>query len=395
MSNWREHKGLLLSLAGNLLLAGAVWALAARRPPGGSEPPLLPTTGSTARPAKGSVPWSRVQSSDYAAYARNLRTLGVPEASIVDLIVGEVTATYAAKVGAEAAEPAWKYWEAANVGAAADRARLREVRARLERERRGVLEQALGPQALQSMGKYRLWNDVDPQAAALAFLPAAKREQLRAITDKYTQAEPLDPALMSEEDVQRAAANQARQRAEIAALLSAQELESLDLRQSETADRLRQELRGFQSSEAEFKQLFQVRRSYENTLASNTDVRDPNVLQVRIEAERRFAEEARAALGEQRYADYQRSRDADYQNALQVTQYYKLPDDVATRIYDLKRDVDSRASAITANTALSEQRQRELLTQMQGETERTLQSLLGAEVLTQYRRNNRWWIWSD
>ena len=393
MRNWRAHKGLVLSLAGNLLLAGAiVWGLATRKPAPALSLSLEPTTQ-----AKGetSLPWSRIRAADYAEYARNLRALGCPEASVVDLIVGEVTAQFAERWRAAGGAATFNYWETAASASAAEQTRRREVRARLERERRELLLQVLGPQALQAMAKYRLWNDVDPDAEVLAFLPASKREQLFALQQKYPTRSAQEMALATEEDMRRAATEQARQRAEMAALLSAQELEELDLRKSDTAQRLRDELRGFQANEAEFRQLFRVRRAYEATLAANPDVRDANVLQVRIEAERRFAEEARAALGEQRYGDYQRARDPDYQNALQVAQFYSLPNEVATRVYELKRDVDARAGAITANTALSEARRDELLGQLQADTERTLQGLLGSEVLAEYRRNNRWWIWND
>jgi hypothetical protein len=393
MVRWHERKGLVLSLAGNVLLAGVLLWLAATR---GSAPATTNTTAAPSAAGASSTPaWNQVRASDYGEYARNLRALGWPEASIVDLIVGEVTATFAQRWQSESAAVLGKYWESATPAAAAEQARLRQLRQRLERERRELLQRALGPQVLDGMGKYRLWNDVAADAELLAFLPASKRQQLAAINERYAQLEPQDPALMTQDDVRRAEANEARQRAEIAAALSPQELEELDLRKSATAQRLRDELRGFRATEAEFRQLFRVRRAYEATLATNTDVRDPNVPEVRIAAERRFAEEARAALGEQRYADYQRARDLDYQNALQVTQFFSLPDDIATRVYELKREVDARANEITANTALSEQRQRELLTQMQNDTERTLQNLLGKDVLAEYRRNNRWWIWSD
>jgi hypothetical protein len=388
--SWFTHKGLLLSLAGNLLLAGAVvWALTARKPTAPAIISLEPGSQS----GSGTAPqWERIRSTDYAAYARNLRALGCPEASIIDLIVGEVTAQFSERLRTQARAAPYRFWESASLAAAAERSRLRQLQVNLERERREVLQQALGPGALQAMAKYRLWNDADPEAELLAFLPRGKLEQLQAINQKYATDPAADVALMSEAAMQRAAAERARQRAEIAGLLSAQELEELDLRKSETAERLRQELRGFSANEAEFRQLFRVRRAYEATLAANTDVRDPNVLEVRIEAERRFAEEARAALGEQRYGEYQRARDQDYQNALQLTQYHGLPDDVATRVYELKRDVDARAGAITANTALSEARRGELLAQIQSDTERTLQSLFGKEVLAEYRRNNRWWM---
>jgi hypothetical protein len=387
--SWRGRRGLWLSLAGNLLLAGAViWAL--------TRPPAVPATivlgpGSTAGSGT-AAQWDRIRSTDYAAYARNLRALGCPESSIIDLIVGEVTAQFSERWRAQAGAMPYRFWESAAPAAAAERSRLRQIQAGLERERRELLQQVLGAGALQAMGKYRLWNDTDPEAELFAFLPQGKLEQLQAINQKYAADPAADVALMTEADLQRATAERARQRAEIAGLLSTQELEELDLRKSETAERLRQELRGFGASEAEFRQLFRVRRAYEATLAANTDVRDPNVLAVRIEAERRFAEEVRAALGEQRYGEYQRARDQDYQNALQLTQFYSLPEDVATRVYELKRDVDARTSAITANTALSESRRRELLAQIQGDTERTLQNLFGKEVLAEYRRNNRWWM---
>lgn len=392
--SWRTRKGLLSSLLANAVLAAALlWMLVVRKP----APPVIDLDPGSASSNGGSVQWQQIRAADYAAYVRNLRALGVPEASIIDLVVGEVTAQFTARLRAQAPPGPYRFWESAALTSAAERARLRQLQSSLQRERRELLVQLLGPDALRAMAKYQPWNDADADADGelLAFLPEGKRAQLFAIEQKYREPAAEELALMSEADLQRAAAERERRRAEIAGLLSAQELEELDLRQSETAERLREELRGFAASEAEFRQLFRVRRAYEAALAANTDVRDPNVLAVRIQAERRFAEEARAALGEQRYGEYQRARDPDYKNALQLTQFYSLPDDVAVRVYDLKRDVDARAEAITANTALSEARRRELLSQIQSDTERTLQGLFGNEVLAEYRRNNRWWIWND
>lgn len=394
MSTWRTHKVLLLSVAVNVLLAGAVvWTLVARKPPTVSALPAF--AGNAPSNLVPDSQWSRIRAANLATYIDNLRALGCPEASIVDLVVGEVTAQFDARLRTEMGVTAHQYWQTAAVAAGAEQARVQQVRANLERERRELLQQLLGPQALQAMAKYQPWHDIDPDVELFSFLSVGKRERLYAIKQKYAAGAAQDGASLSEEALRRATAEQARERAEIAALLSAQELEELDLRKSATAERLRQELQGFRASEAEFRQLFRVRRAYEATLDANPDVRDPNVLQVRIEAERRFAEEARAALGEQRYAEYQRARDPDYQNALQVTQFYSLPEEMAARVYELKRDVDVRASAISANQSLTEARRNELLGQLQNDTEGTLQSLLGSEVLAEYRRNNRWWIWND
>jgi hypothetical protein len=397
MFDWRNHPALLSSLLANVLLAGTVsWWLFSRPSAGGAAPPLTTSDlpPEVAQSAATTWDWSRVRSADDAVYARNLRALGVPEHNVVDLVLGEITARYAEQWRKEAgAMPA--YWQSVGIGAAKEQARLLSARARLEREWREAIERALGTRALKALAKYQLWNE-DAEATHLDFLSQEKQAQLAAIHSRYAVMKTLaNPALLNESDMRAAVANEARERAEITALLSPRELEDLDLRRSPAAERLRQELRGFDATEAEFKQLFRIRRDYETTLDANTDVRDPNVLQVRIEAERRFAEEARATLGEQRYADYQRARDPDFQNALQTSQYHSLPADTATRIYELKRAVDAQANGITSNPAFPEQRQRELLGKIQSETESALRNLLGAEVLAEYRRNNRWWRFDE
>src|SRR5262245_19643302 len=123
MWRWPGHKGLLLSLVGNALLAVAVlWALTTSRPmPATAE--ALPVTQAGQEVA---LQWRQIRASDYAAYARNLRALGCPEASVIDLIVGEVTARFSERWRAELRQAPVEFWESAARVSSAEQARLSE-----------------------------------------------------------------------------------------------------------------------------------------------------------------------------------------------------------------------------------------------------------------------------
>ena len=99
---------LLLSLAGNLCLAGAVFHLMHPRPPAAPAnapapaPPLIVTN---------SVPfhWRQVESSSYPEYIANLRAIGCPEPTIHDVISADLKSLYEtrrAALRAKAASPA-------------------------------------------------------------------------------------------------------------------------------------------------------------------------------------------------------------------------------------------------------------------------------------------------
>ena len=175
-------------------------------------------------------------------------------------------------------------------------------------------------------------------------------------------------------------------------LLTPEELENFDLRTSETADQLRHQLQGFSPGEEEFKKIYQSRKALEEVMGSNTDVRDPAVLQARLDAQKQISSGLEAALGPQRYADLTRSEDLDYQNTRRMALFFGLPETVAADVYTLKQEDAKQAALLDSDVNLTDQQRAQIYSSMRDSTEARLRQLLGERVFAEYRRSNRWWM---
>jgi hypothetical protein len=94
----------LVSLAANILLAGAVIFLMERKPaqeivaaiPDHPMVSLAPASSNTSAETK-PFRWSQLESADYPTYIANLRGIGCPEQTLRDIITADVGSLYAQK----------------------------------------------------------------------------------------------------------------------------------------------------------------------------------------------------------------------------------------------------------------------------------------------------------
>lgn len=391
---------LVLSVALNVLLVG-ILAVVLSRPPG-------PQTGVVPTRPEGKVPprepekplrldWRSVESPDYKQYVQNLRAIGCPEETIFDIIVADVSSLYARKARALSPAREWNYWEAEDDVPSREEVRNQKLRRELEVEKRALIAAILGPDAVAQLRKYQLWGGEEVADRKLAFLPEEKRKKLEELQERFFELEQQatewdSSGVMTEETARKLAELAKQRRAEIEALLNPAELRELDLRTSETAGRLRRELAGFHPTEEEFRALYGLREAWENQMTRNTDIRDPNILQQRQQAEQLLEQNARAALGEQRYLEYQRARDLDFQNTLRMTAYFGLPQTAADEVYVLKQRDEQMARDILAAATMTDEQKAAALEQMRNQAEQQLTQILGEKVFQEYRRNNRWWM---
>jgi hypothetical protein len=391
---------LALSVALNVLLIGLLAVVFNRPPP--PQPAAVPAQpDGRVQPREPEKPlrldWRSVESADYKQYVQNLREIGCPEETIFDIIVADVNSLYAMKARSLRPAREWNYWEAADEVPSREEIRNQKLRRELEREKQALIAAILGPDALEKLRKYLLWGGEESADRKLAFLSEEKRKKLKALQEKFFELEQQatewdSTGVMTEETMQKLAALAKQRRAEIEGMLSPAELQELDFRTSETATRLRQELTGFHPTEQEFRALYGLRKAWEDQVSGDTNIRDSNVLQQRQQAEQLLDQNARAALGEQRYPEYQRSRDLDYLNTLRMTAYFGLPPTAANEVYDLKNRDEKLAQDVLATTAMTEEQKTAALEQMRNEAERQLTQILGDKVFQEYRRSNRWWM---
>ncbi len=341
--------------------------------------------------------WQSVETSDYRQYIRNLRAIGCPEETVYDIIVADVNTLYALRLKTADSAAPWRYWDAEDEIVSREETAHQRMRRDLEKEKTALIKNLLGADAVERMKKYQLWGGEENVNRKLAFLPEEKRESLKALQQRYYEME--QEAM--EWDANSVLTDRSREKiielrkvedAELRAQLSPTELQEYDFRFSETASHLRRELNGFHPTEQEFRQLYELRKTYEQQMGASLDVSDPNVIKAREENEQRLVQRGKEILGESRHAEFVRSQDVDYQNALRLTKYMNLPETAAAEVYTLKQQQDAEVTKLRSNPDADEEQRLRLFFNLQQEGDARLQQILGPQGFDTYRQNNRWWM---
>jgi LysM repeat protein len=322
----RWRKLLILSACVNAVLLATVWHYARKS----SVPaPTLEAIGTNDVKYRTHVvvrrqffTWDQVESSDYATYIANLRDIGCPEQTIRDIIIADVNAVFAKRIAAEVRTPDQQWWRSmpdARLSTAAT-AKLRE----LEQERRTLLTSLLGPgwgeSSLASLQPARaavvldgpvLGNLPTDTKASVNQAVAASQARLEALYAK-AESEGRNPTAAE------LAAVREQTRVELQKILAPAQLEEFLLRYSQNASNLRSqlgEMKYFSATPDEFRALFRVTDQFDQKLAALADSTDPNDIRQRQSLEAQRERAIKLALGDQRYALYQRLQDPNYRDA--------------------------------------------------------------------------------
>lgn len=321
---------LAISLILNLLLLGAVVRRGSKQQPVEFARPLRTEVSQAARatnvfsrrspPPMSATPWVDIESPDHKQFVANLRAIGCPEQTIRDIVVTRLSREFQTRLQMAHDETARQrpWWRGTPYSAM----ELSQLRSALRRERDDLLEETFGESAYRLT--FKILGERGRVAVGREYLPADKRQSLREVERRYAQlnaeityplGEPLDEEeRVALEDLQR------RKRSEIESLLTPQELEELDLRESAAAKYVRNRLPEAQT-ETEFRAMVLAAREAGvqerittrlMSLTGRYGLDTPNDLQELREEERRKAIEARIKelLGEQRFAEMQQAEAA-------------------------------------------------------------------------------------
>jgi hypothetical protein len=331
---------LAISLILNLLLLGAVVRRGSKQQPVEFARPLRTEATQATRatnflsrrsPAApiAATPWGAIESHDHKQLVANLRAIGCPEQTIRDIVVTRLSREFQARLQLAHDEAARQrpWWR--GTPDSGQSLELSQLRSALRRERDDLLEETFGESAYRLV--FNVLGERGRVAVGREYLPSDKRQSLRELERRYAQlnaeityplGEPLDEEeRVALEDLQR------RKRSEIEYVLTPQELEELDLRESAAAKYVRNRLPEAQT-EAEFRAMVLAAREAGvqerittrlMSLTGRYGLDTPNDLQELREEERRKAIEARIKelLGEQRFAEMQQA-EAERQAAEQA-----------------------------------------------------------------------------
>jgi hypothetical protein len=399
----------LLSLAANL---GLVFALVYRHRDTGSEgqsltsaasSPAGPTAASTTTTARSAVgvtakmasekikladAWRTLLGADLNTLAANLRAAGFAPKMVRAIVAAALDEKYAERrrqiMGDQPDVPYWKVGSMLSMFTGPKMTELRN----LIREEQDVLKQVLGADAQSSasdLGRYyqrRMFGDLAPDKADMIVRIQQDYGELRA------QIHADAGGVLLSWDREKLALLEKEQRNDIAALLSPEELRLYDLRSSPTARRLQSQLSYFNSTEQEYHTIYDLQSSFDERYNPGTlsGAMTPDQARQRQADQKQLQDEIKAALGDQRYADYQRSADYGFKVANRIATTLQLPEQNAVAVWALQQDIQQRASSIRADRSLPAEQRTAAMAALASEANQRLITLLTQQGADAYKQ---------
>jgi hypothetical protein len=345
--------------------------------------------------------WSEVESPDYQVYVANLRAIGCPERTIRDLIVADVNELFAGRVRGIVDPVQGRFWELVLREDQLDEvveAKHKELQD-LDEERERLFKTVLGSanptsdldeaeaKAEQLLERQRLLDFLSPDT--LQSFTASEDRYNALVAAVYAEGDAITPAEKQARAARLAGIRQQEQ-AELKQLLTPGESEELELRRFGAGQNTRFAHDGVALTDEETRTLaaLEFRRTFAGT---DLPLKSPERRAAVAVAKQDLEARRRALLGEDRYAEWQRSNEPDYGLLTRVAERLNLPTETAVQAYDLREQALAQAEAVRANAALDAERKQALLQQLQAEAESALTSTLGARGFEAYRENGADW----
>jgi hypothetical protein len=348
--------------------------------------------------------WSKFTLADYARYIRQLRTFGVPEARVREIILGTIESVYRPKRAALRPPPVkrddTKFWGKRNFYGWQPRQspEQREKLRALQKEETELVKSLFGADVYDLIAKDS-GNDsgINWVEKMYGFIPKELREKVQDIEQRMNE-ETWDIQAQAQEDNdwQNRDADerkiQKKYREEIAKILTPEQLLEWDLRHSRTANQLKNDLSAFDPNEDEFRALFKYQQAMEQINPS----RDPDSDAPQLTKEERQAlnekkkaaeDDLAALIGTNRVAEYKLEQDYSYRELIDGG----VAKESVFKLADMRKEAENAARKIRQDKTLTPDQRKEALAAIRDETQNTIGQLLGDKFSKQYLNRN-WWL---
>ena len=350
--------------------------------------------------------WREVESADYKTYIANLRAVDCPDETIREIIVTDVNKLFAPREAPFKNELTAPFpWEGAgnlsysSLSEAERRAefekkkQLREVQS----EKRALLKELLNIETPLETLRAVHTRDYELFEAAFNSVPAGKREAVRQIQENYWQMSDATSdkfnGVRSPPYLEEYKRNNAERRNQLASVLSPQQLEDYELRTSSTANQLASQLSGFNPSPEEFRNIARIRKAIDEPFGGaltigNTELSQDG--QASAQRQKEANDQIRAALGEERFAEYERNQDYNYRRLASLGERYNIPQESVLKAYGIQRSANERFQKIGMDGALANDQRQEAYRAAQAEVAASLNEVLGEKASKAFSRRNNY-----
>ncbi len=363
-------KPTFLLLTASLVANAAFVALFATRAPSTESAAPDPTPKAVASAAPDTLR-AALASGDAAA----LEAAGLSRELARELALGRTLSRLADKARAASAQPTGdgRWWRNRNTTAARDA----QLAARRE------LTAALG-----------LDLGASGDASQFAFLPAAKRDALRRITDDYDEMITKFGAtgVQLPSDREKLRLLRAERERDIAALLSPEEKLAYDLRTSASAATVRNRYGEAIESEGELQKLYALQKAFDDKFPRDalTGRISAETLATRAAAERQLDADLRAVVGDDRYAALRRAADSDARNLDSLVSRLSLPPTTTDNVLAARDTYAAESQRINNDASIPFPQRRAQIQALAGRAKADVTRSLGAEAGTAYAQSSPW-----
>jgi hypothetical protein len=357
------------------------------------------------------VAWSDLASADFFEYRDNLLAIGCPERTVRNILDSELDRWFLERRRPILEAVQRDFWERAAQGGMGGFDEVMTGLNRLWQERNELLLAVLGepePDRVFQLGRRKEWF-----VQRHHWLPDDVQARLFELDEKHEQAERAwadeirarpDPQGTAEDHV-RHQELQAEYEANRHAALGdwADEFEFRDSRRAQWAGLLV----GFEPTEVEWRAVTQAGLDLDAELRRTgpgvgvllmmerygiAPESSPEDLQAIADGKARYELNVQAALGPERFAEYQRAGDPDFRQTWEVTQRLALADDVAIQAWEIQRSTRIAADELRASMAMDDARRHAALEEIHAETSRSLRAALGERGYGIYTEHAGAWL---
>jgi hypothetical protein len=209
-------------------------------------------------------------------------------------------------------------------------------------------------------------------------LARAEIDALQHIEDDYTEMAATvrngTNGILLPEDREKLAYLAREKHADLAAVLTPDQLADYEVRSAPLTSMLVRELGGFEPTEAEFRAVFQAQKDYSAKFPAGPVGID---FQTREAAAQQMTAQLKAALGDARYADYVRETDREFQQLDRIAQRENIPRETAIGAFSLRETVAQESNRIFDDASLMPDAKRTALQALAQNTRMQLNQMLG------------------
>ncbi|HUR56981.1 MAG TPA: hypothetical protein VM029_04695 [Opitutaceae bacterium] len=390
-------KKILLALS--LLANAALGVLLATRSPESGSPGASSSSVSTTPAARSAAAatanavdretWMKLTAGDMAAVRERLKADGYPpslqRAILAALIAEKFAARHQAIADMINAQPWWR----GNLYGSAVGAKVITARQAVQREEKEMLDQLLGADsgatAYSRAKQARQNGDLTPEKAS---------ELSRILSDYNELMQEVRNAagnILLPEDRAQLALLEKERRADIAKLLSADELFEYDLRSSPTAGQLRMTLSAFNPTDDEYRAIFRVQFPFDSRYGS-PELMSAEQMRARRAEQGDLVNQIRSVLTPERFAEYQQKTDNAYIQANALVTRLQLPATATADIVAVQKDIMKRANEVRTDTTMTATQRTQQFQALASEAVVRLTPTLGDSGVAAYRQSGGAWI---